>query len=404
MSRQFSTPVLVNPGNQELTPLGKVEFADQDDANTEDFIQRLVHETPGILPIGEIDVAFVGAIPICRELNTPAGPIDNFLVTPAGLPVLVECKLWRNPQARREVVGQILDYSKELSRFTSADIEREAARRGVPSVVEAVRATGAQVDEAEFHDALSTNLRKGRCLLLIVGDGIREGVEAIFDHLREHSVLHFSLGLVELPMFSLPNGERLVTPRVLARTAVEVRHVIDLPESVTLAEATQGRENGSDPEMNALGDERLAFWKEFLSELQLDDPDQPIPSAGKRGDISFLLPEPGGNSWITVYRDIRNGEVGLFLSFSKNSPGEVVSGELVDRFEGELKEALGGNVQLFERNGKTRIRDRFQAGDLQDPDVRRLAFDWLRERANTFVNVLRPAVRAAVADIQDLSD
>ena len=53
------------------------------------------------------------------ELKTPAGPIDNFMVTPSGLPVLVECKLWRNPEARRQVVGQILDYAKELSRWQS---------------------------------------------------------------------------------------------------------------------------------------------------------------------------------------------------------------------------------------------------------------------------------------------
>jgi hypothetical protein len=52
-------------------------------------------------------------VPICTELNTPAGPIDNFMVSPSGLPVLVECKLWRNPEARREVVSQILDYAKE---------------------------------------------------------------------------------------------------------------------------------------------------------------------------------------------------------------------------------------------------------------------------------------------------
>jgi hypothetical protein len=51
------------------------------------------------------------------------------LVTPTGLPVLVECKLWRNPQGRREVVGQILDYAKELSRWSSSDLQREVSRR-----------------------------------------------------------------------------------------------------------------------------------------------------------------------------------------------------------------------------------------------------------------------------------
>ena len=141
-------------------------------------------------------------MPICTELNTPAGPIDNFMVTPSGLPVLVECKLWRNPEARREVVSQILDYAKELSRWSSS----------------------------EFNDALTANLRRGRFLLLIVGDGIREGVEAIAEYLQLHAGLHFSLGLVELPIYVMPNGDRLVAPRALARTALVTRNVVAVPD------------------------------------------------------------------------------------------------------------------------------------------------------------------------------
>ena len=49
-----------------------------------------------------------------REVLTAAGLIDVLYVSPAGLVTIVETKLWRNPEARREVVGQILDYAKEL--------------------------------------------------------------------------------------------------------------------------------------------------------------------------------------------------------------------------------------------------------------------------------------------------
>ncbi len=35
--------------------------------------------------------------------------------------MLVEAKLWRNPEARRKVIGQILDYAKELSRWNYED-------------------------------------------------------------------------------------------------------------------------------------------------------------------------------------------------------------------------------------------------------------------------------------------
>lgn len=41
-----------------------------------------------------------------------------------------------------------------------------------------LRAVHPDVDEQQFNDALTANLRLGRFLLLIVGDGIREGVEA----------------------------------------------------------------------------------------------------------------------------------------------------------------------------------------------------------------------------------
>ena len=92
-------------------------------------IQAFVHEHPECLPVTEIDPVFVSPVSVCRELNTMAGPIDNLLITPSGLPIIVECKLWRNPEGRREVVGQILDYAKELSRWSSSDLQREVAKR-----------------------------------------------------------------------------------------------------------------------------------------------------------------------------------------------------------------------------------------------------------------------------------
>ncbi|WP_413060867.1 hypothetical protein ACLN6N_13385 [Sphingomonas carotinifaciens] len=98
-------------------------------AVSEADIQDLVHTHPQCLPVEEIDPTFTPVVSICRELGTPAGPVDNLLLTPSGLPVLVECKLWRNPEGRREVVGQILDYAKELSRWSSSDLQREVNRR-----------------------------------------------------------------------------------------------------------------------------------------------------------------------------------------------------------------------------------------------------------------------------------
>ena len=127
MERQHSVPLLLHSSSGGAEPLKLV--AHQGGAVSEAYIQALVHEHPACLPIAEIDAMFSGPVPICTELNTPAGAIDNFMVTPSGLPVLVECKLWRNPEARREVVSQVLDYAKELSRWSSSDVQREVSRR-----------------------------------------------------------------------------------------------------------------------------------------------------------------------------------------------------------------------------------------------------------------------------------
>jgi len=59
---------------------------------------------------------------------------------------------------------------------------------------------------------------------------------------------------------------------------------------------------------------------------------------------------------------------------------------------------LGGTATLTEKDGRPRIGDAFRPGPLDDPEVRGRAFDWLADRTNTFINVLRPRVRSAAAD------
>ena len=199
----------------------------------EKWLQQLLAHNPQALPIAEIESFLEGAIPICLELSTRAGPIDLVLATPRGDIVLVECKLWRNPQARREVVGQIIDYAKELPRLSYETFE--AAIRGsepagkatkTDSLYQRTGAEAAGVDEKCFIDAVARNLRRGRFLLLVVGDGIREGVESITEFLQQHAGMHFTLALVEVAIFKAQAGGYLVQPRVLAKTEMVPRGVV----------------------------------------------------------------------------------------------------------------------------------------------------------------------------------
>ena len=398
MARQHATPILlsVDGSAAPLVPLG---LAAGVDAVSEATIQALVHEHPSCLPIAEIDPMFCGPVPICMELNTPAGPIDNFMVTASGLPVLVECKLWRNPEGRREVVGQILDYAKELSRWSSSDLQREVSRRlkrGGNLLLEMVREAGHEVDEIGFNDALTLNLRKGRFLLLIVGDGIREGVEAIVEYLHAHAGLHFTLGLVEMPIYVLAGGEKIVVPRVMARTEQIVRTVIEVPEGMTLQV-----EGEAEPAAQAdeVAEARREMLIDIVAGLQFDDPDQAVPKVTPKGYCYIYLGAPASSCWITLH--LKPGQIGLYVTSNTNTPGEDALRRIATDWE-QIKVELGGAPILRFINGRRPIFEEYRPVDDSENAAQRAAqIDWLRSRANDYVNFFRPRVRAALLDLNE---
>ncbi|RYF30334.1 MAG: hypothetical protein EOO23_05375 [Comamonadaceae bacterium] len=409
MTRQHSTPLMISSDGARVSAASLLELGAGGHGMSEAAVQELVHRFPKCLPIAEIDPLFLNAVPICRELTTPAGAIDNLLVTPSGLPILVECKLWRNPEGRREVIGQILDYAKELAQWTSSDLQREAGKRlgkGGNTLLDLVRAAGHEVDEIDFNDALTMNLKRGRFLLLIVGDGIRVGVETIVEYLQGHSGLHFTLGLVELPVYQLPDGARIVVPRVLAKTQTVLRTVVEIPDGFTVL-------GSDDEEANDLPETserragrksrsaiRQAFWRDFLMGLRLDDPDQQRPPASMGGHVVFKFGAPGGSSWLTVYRDMRNNRVGLFLSSNVNSVGERAAQELAT-YATELGDELGPGTTIDFTQERPEIADELSVLDLEDPIDRARALAWLQDRTNAFVNALRPRIRSILRDLTE---
>lgn len=390
---------MVGPtGVHRLEPLSLGGGSDQ---IVEQQLQELIHANPSCLPIVEIDPMFADPVPLCTELRVSSGlSVDNVMVTESGLPILIECKLWRNPEARREVIGQILDYAKELARWSASDLQREVAKRvggdGNP-ILRLLKEHKREVDEIAFNDALTHNLRRGRFLLLIVGDGIREGVEAIAEYLQLHAGLHFSLGLVELPIFLLPDGGKLIAPRVLARTELIQRTVVAVPENHVVVEDANAIAADDEEALNP--NSRINFWTDFIKGLRLDDPDQPMPRASRQGYVNVMMPVPAGHCWLTVYRNEARNEVGVYLSFTRESVGEAVVDVVLSDWPA-ISEELGSAASIeTDKNGRRLIQDHLRTGAWAIPAERERALAWLRQRTNDFVNVLRPRVKAALADM-----
>lgn len=246
----------------------------------ESWLQRLLFETPEVLPIGEIDPAFAPAVPLCRELSTAAGSIDLAYVSEQGLLSIVECKLWRNPEARRDAVSQILDYAKEISRWSYEDLNDavgRAAKRteSANALFDLVQEQNDTIDEQAFVDDVTRNLRSGRFLLLVVGDGIREGVERIADYLKQSAGIRFTFGLVELAMFDMPDetaGGIIVEPRVLARTYEIERAVVRVADAGVVVEEPP---TPGPPFRNGGGRRKAITVGEFYEQIGRIDPALP---------------------------------------------------------------------------------------------------------------------------------
>ncbi len=248
---QGSKPHIVSAGKA----IGLERMAFDDRTLSEAWYQKLLYDHPALIPVDELEPAFAPLIPLARELQTGNGPVDVAFINPDGYITLVETKLWNNPDARRTVVAQIIEYASGLSKLTYADLCKEVrrARRGESNAATTNETTEEGGDpilplvrgqpgfnEARFIDTVTTNLRRGRFLLLIVGNGIREGVEGLAEVMQKSPLLGFTLALVETAVYKMGEAtdDVLVQPRVLLRTREIVRHVIEVRNSHATAAVT----------------------------------------------------------------------------------------------------------------------------------------------------------------------
>ena len=300
----------------------------QGDARREATLRDLIHDHPAILPVHELDPSFGRLFTVARELNVPGvGFIDVLLADERGRLVVVECKLWRNPQARREVIGQILDYARKLARYGYEDLQRQisiATRRQGNVLFALAQAAGSDLDEAQFVDRVARDLAAGRFLLLVVGDGITEGTRRIGEYLRDQPGLAFGFGLIELAEYrhGAPGAEQVIMqPRVLAQTAVIERHVIRSEVAGTVIDpiVNEPERTGRPARTDGSGAvaDAVAAWStfvaRFVTDTPFDDPGQPPPRRGGQGWIRIPLP---AGLYVNAYRSQATQRIGAQVRFA----------------------------------------------------------------------------------------
>ena len=239
--RRDGRPQWVNESDKSVQSLTRTDLAGREGNRFDEaWLQDLLYRCPEVFPTEQIEPGFGDLIPVCRELTVALGAgrmgsLDNLYVTRDGGLVIVEAKLWRNPEARRSVVAQAMEYAGAIFRMSYDELQaavlKARSREAQPakSLTEIVGWRTPDLDEAEFVDAISRNLARGRAIIAIVGDGIREDILPLAELLQSHAGHRFTFALVELAIYEAPvAGTKVVVPSVLAQTTLIERGVIRL--------------------------------------------------------------------------------------------------------------------------------------------------------------------------------
>jgi hypothetical protein len=150
---------------------------------SEDELQHLLATSPDLLPGAETGLPMA----VARELRVASGQIDIVGVDVEGDLTLCECKLASNPGARREVVGQVLEYASVLQGMSFEDLSnRFEARAGRPLASAVADFAGEDFDEEAFHEHVEDNLASGRFRLVVVVDKITDALKQTVTYLNEH--------------------------------------------------------------------------------------------------------------------------------------------------------------------------------------------------------------------------
>lgn len=388
----FTKPVLIRDEKQS-TVLERIPLdPNGDKAFSERWLQDILFAHPQCLPVREIAPHIGELIPICTELGMISGGYADILyVTPTGQIVVVETKLWRNTEARRKVVTQILEYANDLALCTYevlSDRVATATQKEKDYLLSCAKAHG--VDEAAFVDGINRSLKKGDFLLLIVGDGIRYGVESMVGFLEDYGNLHFTFGLIEVAAFNLPDGTRLLLPRILAKTenikrSIYLGKVADMQSDLA---SVQQQDNDSPVNADALWYQ--AFWKEYLAELKLDDSRQPPPKPAKSSNVMVMLPPRGGVAWISVYVAQSTKKAGAFLTFIKGFDKADDYYQRLLSQKDEIEKAMGTQLSWVHKGDKIYISCNDVAfSNLNAEDDRKKTIGYLTDMTNRMVNAFR---------------
>ncbi len=304
------------------TEAGGLEPLMEERFNTEDALQKLLADYPELLEGTQIRPDDPRRwILITREQGIAVTgdaaarwSLDILVIDQDATPTLVEVKLGSNSDARRKVVGQMLDYAAHAHTLNADDLRKTFdAQSGAEERLDALL-KDKDLDSDIFWKMVAKNLEERNIRLLFVADAIPDELAHIVEFLNE-KMRDIQVLAVEVKQF---RGETLQTlvPRVIGRLAKQDASPKKLTREL-LFEELEDHVHGAATRLLELADAhgRLT-WQDASVTIRAKS------AYKKRGFPVALIYRPGASAgwaeeWHFVFgcyhRDETTGELRAFL-------------------------------------------------------------------------------------------
>jgi hypothetical protein len=185
----------------------------------ENELQRLLAESPSLISIEDVRAGAGQLVVAVREFPLPIGFLDLVAFSAAGDITLIECKLASNPQIKREVIGQALEYGAHLWQMSYEDLDQAIQQRTNKPLAELMHAAlgDSDWDEETFRVNIESALADGSFILIIVVDEITEELSRIIHFVNNCGHPVFTFAALEMQRYQSDKTEMLV-PRVVGDT------------------------------------------------------------------------------------------------------------------------------------------------------------------------------------------
>jgi hypothetical protein len=166
-------PILIRGAEGKWLKAEQVEFAD------EQALQNLLFMSPEL-----IERTTAGPLVFAKESAiTSACFADLVGVASNGEILLIETKLARNPEIRRKVIGQILEYAAFLWQMDFGSFDNFFIKSNGKTAFESLAHFEPDIDKELFRATVQENLQAGRFVLLIAVDEITHELDKILSYL-----------------------------------------------------------------------------------------------------------------------------------------------------------------------------------------------------------------------------